>query len=62
MAPVDLDTAYGMVAEVQTLQMIHGPRGRPLGDLDALAWAICALSAEDLERDAMHTVPGVPRW
>jgi len=44
MAPVDLDTARGMIAEVKALQALTGYRGKPPGDLDALAAAIVALS------------------
>jgi acyl-CoA synthetase (NDP forming) len=44
MAPVDLDTARGMIAEVKALQALSGYRGKPPGDLDALAAAIVALS------------------
>jgi acyl-CoA synthetase (NDP forming) len=44
LAPVDLDTARQMIAEVKILQVLSGYRGRPAGDLDALAAAIVALS------------------
>lgn len=49
LAPVDLATAKDMIAEVRGLQAFAGFRGRPKGDLDALAGAIVALSrlAED---------------
>jgi acetate---CoA ligase (ADP-forming) len=49
LAPVDLATAKDMIAEVRGLQALAGFRGRPKGDLDALAAAIAALSrlAED---------------
>jgi acyl-CoA synthetase (NDP forming) len=43
-APVDLATANDMIAEVRGLQALAGFRGRPKGDLDALAAAIVALS------------------
>jgi succinyl-CoA synthetase beta subunit len=33
-----------MVAEVRLLQTVCGLRGRPRGDLEALARAVCALS------------------
>src|SRR5262249_19371095 len=48
-APVDLDTAHEMIAEVRGFATLAGYRGRPAGDLDALARAIVALSrlAED---------------
>ncbi len=44
LAPVDLATARDMIAEVRALQALAGFRGRPKGDLDALANAIVALS------------------
>lgn len=44
LAPVDLDTARAMIAEVRALVALAGFRGRPAGDLDALAGAIVALS------------------
>ena len=43
-APVDLATAHEMVAEVRSLTALAGYRGRPAGDLEALAHAIVALS------------------
>jgi acyl-CoA synthetase (NDP forming) len=43
-APVDLATAHEMIAEVRSLTALAGYRGRPAGDLDALAHAIVALS------------------
>jgi acetate---CoA ligase (ADP-forming) len=49
LAPVDLADAREMIAEVRGLVPLIGYRGRPKGDLDALAHAIVALSrlAED---------------
>ena len=44
LAPVDLATAHEMIAEVRGLRALAGYRGRPEGDLDALAQAIVALS------------------
>ncbi len=44
LAPVDLATARGMIAEVRGFQVLAGYRGKPAGDLDALAYAIVALS------------------
>jgi acetate---CoA ligase (ADP-forming) len=44
LAPVDLDTAQKMIHEVKSLQALAGYRGRPAGDLSALASAIVALS------------------
>jgi acetate---CoA ligase (ADP-forming) len=42
--PIDLATAHEMIAEVRSLTALAGYRGRPAGDLDALARAIVALS------------------
>jgi acyl-CoA synthetase (NDP forming) len=44
MAPVDIDIAREMIAEVRGLVPLSGYRGKPKGDLDALAHAIVALS------------------
>jgi acyl-CoA synthetase (NDP forming) len=44
LAPVDLDQARAMIGEVRAMRMLAGFRGRPVGDLDALAHAIVALS------------------
>jgi acyl-CoA synthetase (NDP forming) len=44
LAPVDLAEAQEMIAEVRGLASLAGYRGRPKGDLDALALAIVALS------------------
>jgi acyl-CoA synthetase (NDP forming) len=44
MAPVDMDTARDMIGEVKALQALAGYRGKPPGDLEALAAAIVALS------------------
>jgi acyl-CoA synthetase (NDP forming) len=44
LAPVDLDTAREMIAEVKALEALAGYRGKPAGDLEALAQAIVALS------------------
>jgi succinyl-CoA synthetase beta subunit len=44
LAPVDLVTAREMIGQVRGLQGMMGFRGRPKGDLDALARAIVALS------------------
>jgi acetate---CoA ligase (ADP-forming) len=44
LAPVDLAEAQEMIAEVRGLLPLAGYRGRPKGDLDALARAVVALS------------------
>jgi acyl-CoA synthetase (NDP forming) len=44
LAPVDLAEAREMIAEVRGLLPLAGYRGRPKGDLDALAHAVVALS------------------
>jgi acetate---CoA ligase (ADP-forming) len=44
LAPVDLAMAHEMIAEVRGLIPLSGYRGKPKGDLDALAQAIVALS------------------
>jgi acyl-CoA synthetase (NDP forming) len=44
LAPVDAGTAAEMIAEVQGLKALAGYRGKPAGDLAALAEAIAALS------------------
>ena len=44
LAPIDLGTAHEMIAEVRSLIALAGYRGRPAGDLDALAHAMVALS------------------
>jgi acyl-CoA synthetase (NDP forming) len=44
LAPVDLATAREMIAEVRGLAVLSGFRGKPDGDLDALAHALVALS------------------
>jgi acyl-CoA synthetase (NDP forming) len=44
LAPVDLATAQEMIGEVKALQALAGYRGRPAGDLAALAQALVALS------------------
>jgi acyl-CoA synthetase (NDP forming) len=44
LAPVDLDAAREMIAEVRGFALLSGYRGKPAGDLEALAQAIVALS------------------
>jgi succinyl-CoA synthetase beta subunit len=44
LAPVDLAEAQAMIGEVRAMRMLQGFRGKPAGDLDALARAIAAFS------------------
>jgi acetate---CoA ligase (ADP-forming) len=44
LAPVDTETACEMIAEVRGLKLLTGYRGKPAGDIAALAQAIAALS------------------
>jgi len=44
LAPVDLPEAKAMIGEVAALKALAGYRGRPPGDLDAVAQALVALS------------------
>ncbi len=44
LAPVAIDEAHAMIAEVRSLTALSGYRGRPRGDLNALAETIVALS------------------
>jgi acyl-CoA synthetase (NDP forming) len=44
LAPIDIAEAHAMIAEVASLKALAGYRGRPAGDLDALAKALVALS------------------
>lgn len=44
LAPVDLAAARAMVGEVKALKAASGLRGRPRGDLEALASAVVAMS------------------
>ncbi|MFL5059088.1 MAG: acetate--CoA ligase family protein [Xanthobacteraceae bacterium] len=53
LAPVDLAEAEAMIAEVKALKILAGYRGKPAGDLDALARAIVALSQLALVHDPM---------
>jgi len=50
LAPVDLPTAHAMT-EVKAFATLKGFRGKPAGDLDALAQAIVALSRLALQND-----------
>jgi acyl-CoA synthetase (NDP forming) len=51
LAPVDIAVAHEMIAEVRGLAALSGFRGRPKGDLAALAQAIVAMSQLALMRD-----------
>lgn len=44
LAPIDLDTAHEMIAEVRATRLLAGFRGRSPGDLDALAGVLVAMS------------------
>jgi acetate---CoA ligase (ADP-forming) len=55
LAPVDLVTAQTMISEVKAFAMLRGFRGKPAGDLDALANAIVALSQLALQNDPAIT-------
>ncbi|PZX15103.1 acyl-CoA synthetase (NDP forming) [Palleronia aestuarii] len=44
LAPVTLDTAREMVAEVRGFALLRGARGAPKGDLDALAQTVVCMS------------------
>jgi succinyl-CoA synthetase beta subunit len=54
LAPVDLAEAQAMIGEVTALKALAGYRGRPAGDLDALATALVSLS-----RLALHDGPAI---
>ena len=43
-APVSLDTAREMIAEVKAFALLRGYRGKPKGDVDALAKAVSDIS------------------
>jgi hypothetical protein len=43
-APVSIETAREMIAEVKGFALFRGFRGKPRGDLEALARAVCAVS------------------
>jgi acyl-CoA synthetase (NDP forming) len=49
LAPVDLAEAKAMIGEVAALKALAGYRGKPPGDLDALAQALVSLSRLALE-------------
>ncbi|GGC55397.1 acetate--CoA ligase family protein [Chelatococcus reniformis] len=43
-APIDTETAWAMIAEVKGLRALEGYRGRPAGDMEALAQVLVAMS------------------
>ena len=49
LAPVDRGEAQAMIAEVKALKALAGYRGRPKGDIGALADAIVAISRAGAE-------------
>ena len=51
LAPVDLPTAHAMIAEVKAFATLQGFRGKPAGDIEALAKAVVALSRLALQND-----------
>ena len=53
LAPVDLPTARAMITEVKAFATLKGFRGKPAGDLEALARAIVALSRLALQNDPL---------
>ena len=53
LAPVSLETAYTMIDRVRGFALLRGFRGKPAGDLEALAKAVVALSQ-------LACVPGQP--
>ena len=54
LAPIDMAEAKAMIGEVVALKALAGYRGKPPGDLDALAQALVALS-----RLAVHDGPAI---
>jgi acyl-CoA synthetase (NDP forming) len=53
LAPVTLDTARDMIAELAITRVFHGFRNKPHGDLDALAQAIVAMSQLAVDEDVV---------
>jgi succinyl-CoA synthetase beta subunit len=54
LAPVDLGAAEEMIDEVTALKAFAGYRGRPAGDLEALARTIVALSGLAARADVVE--------
>ncbi len=44
LAPFDLATALEMIAELRASAILHGARGKPAGDIEALAQVLVAVS------------------
>jgi acyl-CoA synthetase (NDP forming) len=44
LAPVSLAEAHAMLDELRGAAILHGTRGRPPADMDALAWAVVRMS------------------
>jgi acyl-CoA synthetase (NDP forming) len=44
LAPFDLVTAHEMIGELRAAAILHGVRGRPAGDIEALAQVLVAVS------------------
>ncbi|MCX7319742.1 MAG: acetate--CoA ligase family protein [Hyphomicrobiales bacterium] len=53
LAPVDLETAKDMIAELAISRVFQGFRNKPHGDMDALAHAIVAMSRLALAKDVI---------
>lgn len=53
LAPVDLDTAKSMIAELAISRVFQGFRNKPHGDMDALAQAIVAMSRLALDKNTV---------
>ncbi|MET0378768.1 MAG: acetate--CoA ligase family protein, partial [Spongiibacteraceae bacterium] len=51
LAPITLATAHDMIGEVKALQALAGYRGRPAGDLDAVAKMLVAVSQLAMLKD-----------
>ncbi|MNZ31791.1 hypothetical protein D3C78_491010 [compost metagenome] len=53
LAPVSIEQAREMVSEVKALKALAGYRGRPEGDLEAIAQAVSAFSKLALQEDCL---------
>lgn len=54
LAPVDLEGARQMIASLKAVQILKGARGRPEGDLDALAQAVVTVSGLAVSPDIIE--------